>query len=360
MTDNNDLKGLGGWLILVGLGIVISPIGLLATLVPRYKPIFEDGTWEALTTAGSEVYNPYFSSLLVGEITVNTIIVAASIYLIYLFFSKHYLFPKLYIGIIGASLIFILLDAWLVTKVFPGEPMFDPETTKEFMKSLFPGVIWIPYMLVSKRVRVTFVESMPNAQISRPLNSSVSHKVNQKKMKNILNKKIIAHCEICKSDTIHLRSAYWSHVVASLVISFWLIIWSFLKTKSTCTTCSTETKNNRHFKYIWFMSLISLVIFTSLGAGLGAMTDIVNNAVNNANIFGIILTEEKINQRGIETFVVHVIFKLILLTAFFTILIVRLKVTKNNLGDMVWLTRITVITLALSGFALVILKALLT
>ncbi|MBD3616056.1 MAG: DUF2569 domain-containing protein [Gracilimonas sp.] len=165
MTENNELKGLGGWLILAGLGVVISPIRLLVTLIPIYKPIFENGTWEALTTEGSEAYTPYFSGILIGEITFNTIMIAASIYLIYLFFSKHYLFPKLYIGIVAASLIFIPLDAWIVTKVFPGVPMFDPDTTKEFLRSLLTGVIWIPYMLVSKRVQATFVEKSPNKKM---------------------------------------------------------------------------------------------------------------------------------------------------------------------------------------------------
>lgn len=162
MTDNNKLKGLGGWLILVGFGVLITPIRLLVTLIPTYKPIFENGTWEALTTVGSEAYTPYFGSLLVGEVAFNTIMVAASMYLIYLFFSKHYLFPKLYIGIVAASLIFIPLDAWLVTKVFPGEAMFDPDTTKEFMRTFITCVIWVPYMLVSKRVQATFVERRPN------------------------------------------------------------------------------------------------------------------------------------------------------------------------------------------------------
>lgn len=172
MTDNHELKGLGGWLILVGIGVVIGPIRLIATLILTYKPVFEDGTWDALTTVGSDVYTPYFGSLLVGEIAFNTIIVAASIFLIYLFFSKHYLFPKLYIGIVVASLVFIPLDAWIVTKMFHGESMFDPDTTKESMRLLITCVVWIPYMLVSKRVRVTFVESMPNTHMSHPLKAS--------------------------------------------------------------------------------------------------------------------------------------------------------------------------------------------
>lgn len=93
--------------------------------------------------------------------------VVASICLIYLFFLKHYLFPKLYIGIVAASLIFIPLDAWIVTRVFPGTPMFDPDTTKEFMRSFIAGVIWVPYMLVSERVKITFVEGMPNSERDR-------------------------------------------------------------------------------------------------------------------------------------------------------------------------------------------------
>ena len=165
MSNDNELKGLSGWLILVGIGVVIAPIRLLVTYIPIYTPIFEDGTWEAVTSVDSESYNPLWGPLLIGEIAYNSIMVAASLYLIYLFFSKHYLFPKLYIAIVAVSLVFIPLDAWLVTKALPTEPMFDPETTKELIRVLIGGLIWVPYMLVSKRVKVTFVEKMPNNKV---------------------------------------------------------------------------------------------------------------------------------------------------------------------------------------------------
>lgn len=164
MTVNSELKGLGGWLILVGIGVVIGPFRLMAELGPVYGPIFEKGVWEALTTPGSPAYYPYLGSLIIGEIVYNAIIVAASLYLIYLFFSKHYLFPRLYIAVIAVSLVFIPLDAWLVTTIFPSEPMFDSATTKEFVRSLVVGIIWIPYLLVSERVRLTFVEKMPGKE----------------------------------------------------------------------------------------------------------------------------------------------------------------------------------------------------
>ncbi len=161
MTDNNDYKGLGGWLILVGIGIVISPFRLLITSVSLYRPLFSDGSWEALTTPSSQHFAPYFDTLIIGEMCFNGLMFLASAYLVYLYFSKHYLFPKVYIGIVVASLIFIPFDAWLVTFVFPDEPMFDPDTMKEFLKTVVAAVIWVPYMLVSKRVKATFVEHKP-------------------------------------------------------------------------------------------------------------------------------------------------------------------------------------------------------
>ncbi|SDK63855.1 DUF2569 domain-containing protein [Microbulbifer yueqingensis] len=173
MNDNNETKGLGGWLILVGLGVVIAPIRMLITYIPIYKPIFEDGTWQALTTVGSEAYHPMWGPLLIGEIAYNSILVVALTYLVYLFFSKHYLFPKVFIAIILVSLVFIPLDSWMVTRIFPSEPVFDPDTTKEFLRTLIGGVIWIPYMLVSKRVKATFVEKAPEKD-TQPTAESVA------------------------------------------------------------------------------------------------------------------------------------------------------------------------------------------
>ena len=172
MADNDESKGLGGWLILVGIGVTLAPIRMLITYIPAYKTLFEDGTWDALTTAGSQGFNPLFAAFLIGEISYNFIIVIASIYLIYLYFSKNYLFPKLYIAILTVSLLFIPLDAWIVTKLLPGESMFDPETIKEFGRTLISAIIWIPYMLISKRVKATFVEKIPDKEMQSTARSA--------------------------------------------------------------------------------------------------------------------------------------------------------------------------------------------
>ena len=39
-----NLDGLGGWLILVGLGVVFGPIRLLIVIVPIYMDLFKSGS----------------------------------------------------------------------------------------------------------------------------------------------------------------------------------------------------------------------------------------------------------------------------------------------------------------------------
>jgi magnesium-transporting ATPase (P-type) len=156
--DGNEVRtGLGGWLILVGLGVVFSPLRLLAEVPKTFLPIFNDGTYDVLTTPGTDAYHPFWSTYIWGEIFFNTVIFIASIYLAYLYFSKKTLFPKFYIWLAIGSLAFIIIDAMLIKVVLPNEVIFDPETMKEVARSGIVVLVWVPYMLLSKRVKATFV-----------------------------------------------------------------------------------------------------------------------------------------------------------------------------------------------------------
>ena len=76
----------------------------------------------------------------------------------YKFFTKSKDFPKWYIGIALFSTIFIILDAYAIKLVLPDEPVFDADTTKELMRSMFMLFVWGSYLLLSKRVKETFVK----------------------------------------------------------------------------------------------------------------------------------------------------------------------------------------------------------
>ena len=158
MAEEKNLEGLGGWLALVGLGIIISPLRIIGQLFPTYSEMFSNGSWAALTTPGTEAYNPLWTPILLGEMAINGGLVLVWGFIAFLFFSKKRVFPKWYIGILLFTLAFILVDALAIKAVLPNEPVFDAETAKELGRSLFVTLIWVPYMLVSKRVKATFVK----------------------------------------------------------------------------------------------------------------------------------------------------------------------------------------------------------
>ncbi len=143
--------------------MLYPPIQLLISSVISFFPLFSDGSWAALTTITSEFYHPLWGPLLLGELIFNFGKTLVLVYMVYLFFSKDYLFPKFYIVIILATLLFVPLDAWLVKIILPYEPMFDPETSLNFFTTLIGGMIWIPYLLFSQRAKATFVRGMPES-----------------------------------------------------------------------------------------------------------------------------------------------------------------------------------------------------
>lgn len=147
---------------MVGFGVIVAPLRLGLYLYQTCVPILtDDGTWEALTSSDSAAYNAFRAPLLIGEIIFTSIMILACLYLIYLFFKKHNLFPRMYIAIVLIKLVAVPADAWLVSLVVPDEPIFDPATLGQFFQTLVSAVIWVPYMFVSKRVKQTFVEGKP-------------------------------------------------------------------------------------------------------------------------------------------------------------------------------------------------------
>ncbi|WP_376690613.1 DUF2569 domain-containing protein [Wenzhouxiangella sp. EGI_FJ10409] len=157
MQENRGPEGLGGWLILVGIGIVVGPFRMAFIMLETYRELGANGTWEILTTQGSGFYYPELAALIVVEMVVNLAILAASVYVAYLFFTKRRSLPAWYIGVAVFSLVFVLVDAIVVSAMLPDMPLLDSETAREMGRSLIQVCVWVPYMLVSKRVKNTFV-----------------------------------------------------------------------------------------------------------------------------------------------------------------------------------------------------------
>ena len=113
---------------MVGISVVTSPIRLIAEYLPLYTEI--SNNWESLTADDSESFVPGLGAFILTEVTVNALIFLASVYLIYVFFSKSFRFPTTYVAIVVASIFATLGDAWLASRFF-SEPMWDGATRAE-------------------------------------------------------------------------------------------------------------------------------------------------------------------------------------------------------------------------------------
>lgn len=158
MPDFNEhnLVGLGGWLVLIAIGVVVRPLVLGWQLARDFGYAFNLDTWEALTTPGMEAYDPAYAPLIIAEVIGNTVLVSTSLLLVLLFFRCKRAFPAVFIGLMIFSLLFIAADTWAAENLIKdGEPA-APENKTEIVKIVIQSLIWIPYMLNSRRVKLTF------------------------------------------------------------------------------------------------------------------------------------------------------------------------------------------------------------
>ena len=86
MTAEKNLYGIKGWLKLVAIVIVVSPIRITILVKMTYSEIFSLGGWEELTTQGGEFYSPLLGPFLIREILINSGVVLVWLYMAYLFF----------------------------------------------------------------------------------------------------------------------------------------------------------------------------------------------------------------------------------------------------------------------------------
>ena len=161
-TVTEEPRGLGGWLILPAIGLFILPIRLLFSLNNDFLPIFQQGYWEILTTPGSEAYHELWAPLIIFEVIGNIIFVIFDIILIFLFFVKSFRFPVLYIVFLALNLTFVAADLFFANSIPAVAAQNDAESVMQIVRSIIGAIIWIPYFLVSVRVKNTFVKREPD------------------------------------------------------------------------------------------------------------------------------------------------------------------------------------------------------
>lgn len=157
-NTKSKYQGIGGWLTLVALGLLVTPVMLAFHLLGTYLPLLTEGTLQALSDPSSEAYHPLWVPLITFEVVGNILMFLGYCYLLYIFFKRSETFPKSYIFLTVASLIFIAIDFFAADLIPAVAEQDDSEMLEQLIRAAIGCAIWVPYMLKSERVKATFVE----------------------------------------------------------------------------------------------------------------------------------------------------------------------------------------------------------
>ena len=156
-NSDNTYRKIGGWLILFAIGIVLYPARILIALFTELFPALSHANWSVLTTPGSQGYHPLWSPLLILELAGNIGFFFFSICLVIFFFQRRQIVICLTIVFLLSNLIFVGLDFFVTHFYLINTGSINPNSASNLVRTLVASAIWIPYFLLSKRAKRTFV-----------------------------------------------------------------------------------------------------------------------------------------------------------------------------------------------------------
>ncbi|WP_439815818.1 DUF2569 domain-containing protein [Zavarzinia sp. CC-PAN008] len=136
-------RGIGGWLILPAIGTFLGPV-----LWGFY------GLSAAMTLTAMPADAP-LTALIVMEAIGNLALFALNLWALFLLAGRRRGFPRAFIIVaVGGFVLAVVDGAWAMSLL--GESVAQPAWQQIIRSAIFPAV-WVPYMLVSRRVRNTFI-----------------------------------------------------------------------------------------------------------------------------------------------------------------------------------------------------------
>lgn len=154
VVSANEPRGIGGWLLLVALGQVVS---LLRVLVANWQMYFDPDARKGFEEFPLASYGELAALLALTLLAIPTAI---------LFFRKSRFFPRFFICALIAGLVVpalsVVWTAFTLSAQLGGSVgeflVLDSDEIIQFVLAGIAALVWIPYTLKSRRVSNTFRE----------------------------------------------------------------------------------------------------------------------------------------------------------------------------------------------------------
>jgi len=151
------ISGLGGWLVLVQIGLYGTLLLAVVQLFVYAIPSYAADTWTTLTSKDSELYHVLWGPLIAFETVYNIVLIAFCLYILFQFYTKKRMLPRLMIILYAGSLLFGVIDYVLMLQIPVARELDDGSLMRDMVRSALTCLIWIPYFMRSERVQNTFV-----------------------------------------------------------------------------------------------------------------------------------------------------------------------------------------------------------
>lgn len=148
-------RKIGGWLIFIGCGLVITPIIVIGQILT--SSYFDSSVWIRLFS-NSDTFT--MGIILIAELIFNSAYLIFSIFVIILFFKKRTIAPRMIIGLYAGVLVFSSIISFSSIYLHP-EAFSGPQTQEIYTNlsaMLVRCLIFIPYFLYAERVEETFTK----------------------------------------------------------------------------------------------------------------------------------------------------------------------------------------------------------
>ncbi|MDR7270898.1 hypothetical protein J2X20_003556 [Pelomonas saccharophila] len=166
-------EGLGGWLWLPLIGLIVSPFTVGKTVVDALPTLTVQG-WSALTQPSSPAYHGLWAPVLLVELVINLALVAGALLLLVLMLKRRSNMPRIYIGWMLLAAVATLGDA-LASQLIPAlSAQWTAKDAGVAVRTCLFAVIWVAYFLRSERVQRTFVRRLGKGQADAAQSASAS------------------------------------------------------------------------------------------------------------------------------------------------------------------------------------------
>jgi len=159
-TPTDNYNAIRGWLYAWLLTASVISLKIVLGLIPLLPP-FNHDMWASANNPASYSYHPLLRPLLLIELIGRTTLLSIASAMVIDFFNRRPHAPRIVIGFLVANLLFLMTEQLLLWKIMGQFNQFllfgwKPFRNLEFVLATISCLVWIPYFLNSKRVKVIF------------------------------------------------------------------------------------------------------------------------------------------------------------------------------------------------------------